>query len=156
MHSPGIEVRPIKQINGASGFNEVFFTSVRVPDSQRISEVGNGWAVSITTLMNERAAVGGAAGLGFDDLVRLAKGLDLDGRPAYEDSSVRQRLSALFDISSRLALILSGLGSAECRSAYPVGRRPWDVHGRLEPRARFETRGSGSAVCCRSGEVAPT
>ena len=58
MKSPGIEARPIKQISGASDFNEVYFTNVRIPDSQRLGEVGEGWQVSITTLMNERVAAG--------------------------------------------------------------------------------------------------
>ncbi len=56
MKTPGIEPRPIKQISGASGFNEVFLTNVRIPDSQRLGEVGEGWQVSMTTLMNERLA----------------------------------------------------------------------------------------------------
>ena len=54
MKSPGIEIRPIKQISGASQFNEVFFTDVRIPDSQRLGAVGDGWKVALTTLMNER------------------------------------------------------------------------------------------------------
>ena len=61
MKSPGIEVRPIKQISGASHFNEVFFTDVRIPDSQRLGAVGEGWKVSLTTLMNERYTIGGRA-----------------------------------------------------------------------------------------------
>ena len=59
MKSPGIEIRPIKQISGASHFNEVFFTDVRMPDSQRLGAVGEGWKVSLTTLMNERYTIGG-------------------------------------------------------------------------------------------------
>ncbi len=54
MHAPGVECRPIKQINGGAGFNEVFFSDVRVPDASRVGAVGQGWQVSITTLMNER------------------------------------------------------------------------------------------------------
>ena len=54
MKSPGIEIKPIRQISGGSNFNEVFFTDVRVPDSQRLGEVGEGWKVALTTLMNER------------------------------------------------------------------------------------------------------
>ena len=54
MHAPGVEIRPIKQINGGSGFNEVFFNDVRVPDANRVGAVGDGWRVAITTLMNER------------------------------------------------------------------------------------------------------
>ncbi|MDX1385124.1 MAG: acyl-CoA dehydrogenase family protein, partial [Thermoanaerobaculia bacterium] len=60
MESEGVEVKPIRQISGGSNFNEVFFTNVRIPDSQRLGEVGEGWQVSLTTLMNERLAVGGA------------------------------------------------------------------------------------------------
>ena len=51
MRSPGIEIRPIHQMSGASHFNEVFFTDVRVPDAQRLGAVGQGWQVSLTTLM---------------------------------------------------------------------------------------------------------
>ena len=58
MTSPGIEIRPIKQISGASHFNEVFFKDVRVPDSQRLGAVGEGWQVALTTLMNERYTIG--------------------------------------------------------------------------------------------------
>ncbi|MFT7244168.1 MAG: acyl-CoA dehydrogenase, partial [Candidatus Azotimanducaceae bacterium] len=54
MNSPGIEIKPIKQISGTSGFNEVYFTDVRISDSQRLGEIGQGWQVAITTLMNER------------------------------------------------------------------------------------------------------
>ena len=64
MRSPGIEVRPIHQMSGASHFNEVFFTDVRVPDAQRLGAVGQGWRVSLTTLMNERLAVGEVAPAG--------------------------------------------------------------------------------------------
>ncbi|MFN8051293.1 MAG: acyl-CoA dehydrogenase family protein [Acidimicrobiales bacterium] len=59
MHAPGVEVRPLRQITGEAEFNEVYFTDVRVPDSMRVDEVGRGWAVSITTLMNERVSIGG-------------------------------------------------------------------------------------------------
>jgi len=52
MTSPGIEIKPIKQISGQSNFNEVYFTDVRIPDSQRLGDVGQGWQVSLTTLMN--------------------------------------------------------------------------------------------------------
>ena len=58
MKSPGIEVKPIKQISGGANFNEVYFTDVKIPDSQRLGAIGDGWKVSLTTLMNERLAVG--------------------------------------------------------------------------------------------------
>jgi len=62
MRSPGVEVRPLRQITGEAEFNEVYLTDVRVPDSDRIGGVGEGWRVSLTTLMNERSAIGGASG----------------------------------------------------------------------------------------------
>ena len=97
MHSPGIEIRPIRQINGASGFNEVFFTDVRVPDRNRVGAVNDGWRGAITTLMNERASIGGGGGgSGFRDLMRLARDTDFGGRPALEDPSVRQKLADFY------------------------------------------------------------
>jgi alkylation response protein AidB-like acyl-CoA dehydrogenase len=59
MHAPGVEVRPLFQITGEAEFNEVYFTDVRIPDAERLGEVGEGWRVSLTTLMNERVAIGG-------------------------------------------------------------------------------------------------
>src|SRR4030095_2580800 len=82
MKSPGIEIRPIHQISGARHFNEVFFTDVRVPDSQRLGAVGQGWRVSLTTLMNERLAVGDVQRPEVDDLVELARTVRIDGKPA--------------------------------------------------------------------------
>jgi alkylation response protein AidB-like acyl-CoA dehydrogenase len=59
MHGPGVEVRPLRQITGEAEFNEVFFTDVRIPDTDRLDAVGAGWRVATTTLMNERVAIGG-------------------------------------------------------------------------------------------------
>ena len=61
MHGPGVEVRPLRQMTGDSEFNEVYFTDARVPDAERLGEVGDGWRVSLTTLMNERVSIGGGA-----------------------------------------------------------------------------------------------
>src|SRR5271156_4646947 len=95
MKSPGVEVRPIKQASGASGFNEVFFTDVKIPDSQRLGEVGQGWQVALTTLMHERLAVGGGlgGGLGVKKLMSLARRRDLEDGPAIKNASVRERLA---------------------------------------------------------------
>ena len=59
MHAPGVEVRPLFQITGEAEFNEVYFTDARIPDAERLGDVGEGWRVSLTTLMNERVAIGG-------------------------------------------------------------------------------------------------
>ena len=58
MHQPGIEVRPLRQITGEAEFNEVYLTNARTPDALRVGEVGEGWRVALTTLMNERVAFG--------------------------------------------------------------------------------------------------
>ncbi|MHB1986498.1 MAG: acyl-CoA dehydrogenase family protein [Acidimicrobiales bacterium] len=63
MHSPGVEVRPLRQMTGEAEFNEVYLTEVRVPDSDRIGDVGDGWRVSMSTLMNERTSIGGGGAI---------------------------------------------------------------------------------------------
>ena len=62
MHGPGVEVRPLRQITGEAEFNEVYFTDARIPDSERLGDLGQGWAVALTTLMNERVSIGGNVG----------------------------------------------------------------------------------------------
>jgi acyl-CoA dehydrogenase len=93
MSSEGIDIKPIRQINGGSNFNEVFFTNVRIPDAQRLGEVGDGWQVSITTLMNERLAVGEAPPPDAAEILDLARRIDIDGHPALDDSAVREKIA---------------------------------------------------------------
>ena len=93
MKSPGIEIRPIKQISGQSHFNEVFFTDVRIPDSQRLGKPGEGWKVSLTTLMNERYTIGGRTSVGVEDIFELARTIELDDGPALKNAAVRDKLA---------------------------------------------------------------
>jgi alkylation response protein AidB-like acyl-CoA dehydrogenase len=94
MHDPGIEVKPIHQMSGGSGFNEVFFTDVRVKDSQRVGALDDGWRVSLVTLMNERLAVGGPSGAGWAQFLEAARSVPgLDGAPAIKDQALREKLA---------------------------------------------------------------
>jgi acyl-CoA dehydrogenase len=95
MRAPGVEVRPIRQATGGATFNEVFFTDVRIPDSQRLGEVGQGWTVALTTLMHERLAVGGGQGGNIDvkELLSLARHLELEDGPALKDAHVREKIA---------------------------------------------------------------
>ena len=93
MKSPGIDIKPIKQITGGSSFNEVYFNDVVVPDSQRLGEIGDGWKVAITTLMNERLAVGDANGADVEEAFRWAKNQDDIGEPLINNRSVRSSIA---------------------------------------------------------------
>src|SRR5206468_236249 len=89
MKSPGVEVRPIKQASGQSDFNEVYFTDVKIPDSQRLGQVNDGWNVSLTTLMNERMSIGAGVSTGFPELFDFCNNLMLEDGPAIENRNVR-------------------------------------------------------------------
>jgi alkylation response protein AidB-like acyl-CoA dehydrogenase len=87
MHSPGVEVRPLRQITGEAEFNEVYLTDARIPDANRVGAVGEGWRAALTTLMNERTAIGGgesapSTGGPAGDLVKIWKAMPVDARPA--------------------------------------------------------------------------
>ncbi|PKQ05581.1 MAG: acyl-CoA dehydrogenase [Alphaproteobacteria bacterium HGW-Alphaproteobacteria-12] len=94
MKSPGVEVRPIRQMSGDAHFNEVFFTDVRVKDSQRLGKEGEGWKVALTTLMNERLAVGGSQGnADVAELIALARDTEVADGPAIANGAVRERIA---------------------------------------------------------------
>jgi len=97
MKSPGIEVRPIHQMSGGSNFNEVYFTDVRVPNSQMLGGEGNGWSVALVTFMNERLAVGGSPGPDYKEIFEWAKTMPgQDGGTLAEDQSFRQKVADWF------------------------------------------------------------
>jgi alkylation response protein AidB-like acyl-CoA dehydrogenase len=100
MKAPGVEIRPLRQMTGGASFNEVFFTEVRVRDDHRLGDVNNGWNVALTTLMNERAAIGG--GSGGDSVLTRVFGMvrhycldkDLIVRNKLADLVIRYRVAA--------------------------------------------------------------
>jgi alkylation response protein AidB-like acyl-CoA dehydrogenase len=90
MHQPGVEVRPLYQITGEAEFNEVYFTDARVPDAERMGEVGDGWRVAITTLMNERVSIGGSIAPRGSGVIGQA--VELYKQRHGEDRAVRDEL----------------------------------------------------------------
>ena len=119
MRSPGIDIRPIKQVNGQSGFNEVYFDNVRIPDSQRLGAVGDGWRVSLTTLMNERLAIGGSIATGFPELNSLVQSLPISRDKAVHDAAVRSRLADWYCKASGLRNTAARAISALSRGQTP-------------------------------------
>jgi alkylation response protein AidB-like acyl-CoA dehydrogenase len=95
MSSPGITVRPLRELTGTSDFNEVFLDSVEVPADAMIGAPGQGWAIANATLAQERGGVGAAVvklKMGIEGLTDLARQLVIDGRPAIESALVRDRI----------------------------------------------------------------
>ena len=102
MHGPGVEVRPLRQMSGGAGFNEVFFTDARVPDHLRVGEPGEGWRVANATLMNERVSIGGDVsprGSG-----PIAGAVEVWSRRADKDPVLRDQLTRLWIESEVLRL----------------------------------------------------
>ncbi|HEX7096482.1 MAG TPA: acyl-CoA dehydrogenase family protein [Acidimicrobiales bacterium] len=91
MRTPGIEVRPLKQITGAAHFNEVFLEDVRIPHENVLGEVNAGWGPVLTTLANERTLIGGSQSMvKFDDIVELARRFGTDKHPVVRQELMRQ------------------------------------------------------------------
>ncbi len=100
MRAEGVSVRPLRQMSGDSGFNEVFFSNVRVPASQVLGEVNKGWTTAITALMNERANLGTGVQVVFkrqlEALIARSRTVERNGRPASEDPLARQKLAQAY------------------------------------------------------------
>jgi len=93
MKTPGVEVRPIHQMSGGSDFNEVYLTDARVPDSQRLGDVGAGWKVALVTLMNERVEGGKDRGPATEQILALARSIPRGTASVLEDPAFRQKLA---------------------------------------------------------------
>ena len=104
MHAPGVEVRPLRQITGEAEFNEVYLTDVRIPDDDRIGDVGDGWRVSMTTLMNERTSIGGGGGTRPRGSGPIAEALRLWAERTDKDPVLRDQLMSLWIDAETLRL----------------------------------------------------
>jgi alkylation response protein AidB-like acyl-CoA dehydrogenase len=100
MHSEGVSVRPLRQMSGDSGFNEVFFSNVRIPVTQVLGQINSGWSTAIAALMNERANLGTGVQVVFKRnlaaLIARSRTVKHNGRPASEDPIVRQKLAQAY------------------------------------------------------------
>ena len=119
MKSAGLDIKPIKQANGDSGFNEVFFDDVLIPDSQRLGRVGDGWKVALTTLMNERLAIGGSIATGFPEIEELVEELRIASGTAINDPGVRSKLADWYAKSAGLKNTAARAVSALSRGETP-------------------------------------
>jgi alkylation response protein AidB-like acyl-CoA dehydrogenase len=101
MHAPGIEIRPLRQMSGGSHFNDVFLNEVRIPDANRLAPVGQGWGAAMTTLLNERMALGGTGGFfSFDELAAHAR-----ANIERLDGVTRDQLARLYTWNKTLDLL---------------------------------------------------
>jgi alkylation response protein AidB-like acyl-CoA dehydrogenase len=147
MHAPGVETRPLRQLTGQAEFNEVYITDARIPDAHRLGDIGNGWAVAMTTLMNERSALGGSGsrrGAGT-----ISEAVDLwASRPDLQTPVLRDRLTQLWLRSEAQRLTAQRSERRPPRVVRPggihrqAGRRRTQpahlhlVHGSARPRRR--------------------
>jgi alkylation response protein AidB-like acyl-CoA dehydrogenase len=95
MHAPGVEVRPLVQATGEAEFNEVYMTDVRIADAERLSDTGEGWHVSLTTLMNERVSIGGQVNPRGSGVIAVAMN-EWKRNPQRQDAVTRDALTRLW------------------------------------------------------------
>jgi alkylation response protein AidB-like acyl-CoA dehydrogenase len=122
MKSPGVEIRPLYQITGEAEFNEVFLSDVRIPNDRMLGKEGDGWQVAITTLMNERAAIGGGVGrrgsgsIGL--LVELWRNRDPRRLSAAAEPILRDRIARLW-IEAELLRLTNLRAKAAQKAGHP-------------------------------------
>jgi len=119
MRSEGVEVRPLRQITGEAEFNEVYMTDVRVPDNCRVGAVGEGWRASLTTLMNERNAIGSGGGVprrgaAANDAVEVWEAMD----ESRKDPATKDRLMQ-FWVEAEVGRLTNMRASQNARSGNP-------------------------------------
>jgi alkylation response protein AidB-like acyl-CoA dehydrogenase len=119
MHASGVEVRPLRQITGEAEFNEVYLTDARIADADRIGDIGDGWRVSMTTLMNERTTIGSASGSsGGKRASAIQEAMDLWKKRSVHDPVHRDRLAQLW-IESEVLRYTNLRAAAKARVGNP-------------------------------------
>lgn len=162
MKSPGVTVKPLKQITGDAEFNEVFFDNVRVHERQVLGGVNNGWAVGLTTLMYERLALGFGLQvrlrITLESLIDMARRVEKHGRAITKDPVMRQKLAALWIDTEALKYTGARAVTKLLRGDLPgpeasAGKMSWvDTHQRLQELA-MEIQGP-YAMLARGSEFA--
>jgi alkylation response protein AidB-like acyl-CoA dehydrogenase len=152
MRAPGVTIRPLRQMNGGSNFNEVFFDSVRIPATEILGEPGEGWRVALTTLMNERVAIGaGRSTEKVDPLTHISNHLRLArDRGLTGDPLVRQELAGL--LIRFWVLDMVGL---RIRATLAAGRIP-GPEGSVAKLSGAVLMKHSADVACRLGGAAAT
>jgi len=162
MKSPGVTVKPLKQITGDAEFNEVFFDNVRVHERQVLGGVNNGWAVGLTTLMYERLALGFGLQvrlrITLESLIDMARRMEKHGRGVTKDPVMRQKLAALWIDTEALKYTGARAVTKLLRGELPgpeasTGKMGWvETHQRLQELA-MEIQGP-YAMLARGGDLA--
>jgi alkylation response protein AidB-like acyl-CoA dehydrogenase len=156
MHAPGVEIRPLRQMTGGASFNEVFFNEVRVPDDHRLGDVNQGWTVALTTLMNERASIGGGGGSSrgsATDIHFLAQMLEAMGKG--DDLVLRDELVRIH-INGEVARFNAMRGTAKLKAGQLPG--PEMSTGKLAIATQmrrvsdFVSTALGAKIIANSGE----
>lgn len=119
MQAPGVEVRPLVQITGEAEFNEVYMTDVRIPDAERLGDVGQGWHVSLTTLMNERVSIGGQVAPRGSGMIALAVNVWQRADEATRADAVRRDELARLWIEQELLRLTNIRGAANRKIGTP-------------------------------------
>jgi alkylation response protein AidB-like acyl-CoA dehydrogenase len=160
LKSPGVTIRPLVQITGESGFNQVFFDDVAVPKSNLVGKWNQGWLVAITNMMFERTIHGGRTDMMVEvrQLGDLAKQLQRNGRPAFEDGYVRGRIASFaceaeglkYTSLRQLTRQLRGLPPGPEGSVMKLGTTDLNLRMQkfamelLGPYSQFEYRAAGA------------
>lgn len=156
MHSEGVSVRPLKQMTGDSGFNEVFFTNVRVPAANMLGELNRGWEVAIATLMNERANLGAAIYVGYkrnlEALIARAHQITAFGKTPAQDPVIRQKLAQAYLELEVFRLNTNRALSKLSKSSVPgpegsISKIYWSEFNQRFQQIAMETLGPHGQLC---------